>query len=106
MTTNATEKIHFFEPTTESSFGNFDTRNFDYGSKWLIIVCLGGSQKDTVLPNSSCPLAEASQGAAFKGFVVVGAGDSEDGGLTTAHLSNNFSRGFPFMSQCKDSHNF
>jgi len=43
---------------------------------------------------------------AFKGFIVVGVGDSEDGGLTMAHLSNNFSRGFPFMSQCKDSHNF
>ena len=43
MTPDSTEKVHFFEPTTEGGFGDFDTGNFDNGSKGLIIVGFGGS---------------------------------------------------------------
>src|SRR2546421_10900650 len=90
---DSTEKVHFFEPTMEGGFGDFDTGNFDDGSKGLIIVGFGGSQKNTVLPNSGCSLVKASYSAVHEGFVGVGAGDSENGGLTTAHLSSNFSGG-------------
>jgi hypothetical protein len=105
-TTDTTEKAHFLESALQSGIGNCEARDIDNIAKGLIIVGLSGTQKDTILMDTSFPAAGSCFGAAFEGFVVIGADNSGDRTLTTAHLIGDFSRGAAPMSQCEDSHDF
>ena len=105
-TTDTTEKAYFLKSALQSGIGNFEARDFDNIAKSLIIIGLGGTQKDTILTDTSFLAAGSCFGAAFEGFVVIGADNSGDRTLTAVYLISDFSRGAAPMSQCEDSHDF